>query len=87
MQDESGHWTWGTSMYEMLNLNPMQGLLAQCSCGGGSGGRISYWAALIAVAVVLLCGFTYDLYAQRRGNTIDSHENAEPRGNQPGGDE
>jgi len=74
-------------MYEMLNLNPMRDLLAQCSCDGGREGRISFWAVLIAVVAVLLCGFLYDVYAQRKGKMIDSHENTEPRRDQPSGDE
>ena len=59
----------------------MQELLAQCPCGGNNA-RISYWAALVPVAAVLLCGLAYDTYARKRARAAQSEEPAEPAGEQ-----
>lgn len=70
-------------MWKMLNLDRAYELLAQCSCGGGSERRISYWAVLIPAAVVVLGGFLYDVYARRRSRMIDSQESTDSSPDQP----
>lgn len=69
-------------MWNLLNHNLANCVLAQCSCGGGSERRISWWLVLIPVAAVVLGGFLYDVNARRKGRMIDTQESAEPLGDQ-----
>lgn len=64
-------------------MNILLAVLAQCSCGGGGEVRISYGAALVPIAAVVLCAFVYDAYARKKARGTSSREHAEPEPSEP----